>query len=1429
MLTTSGFLAVLLAAASSAAAQDDSDEDFPPGLVARYAAGGRTVERVDPDVAFVWNGDAPDVRLPHGPFEAAWEGLLLVREPGEYRFHVYVHGEAAVEVEGAGVLSGGRESAGWIDGTPVTLGFGEKPFKLTYRSRPADDRSAGSGQTKTNRSDDANGAGAQLRLFWSSDSFPLEPVPANLLYRNGARPDLDRIERGRIVFEAHRCGRCHRRENVEPGPNAPSLAHLAVGTNREWIIEKVLGTGHAASSEKMPSFGFTRDEAQAIADVLIRSSQAAKLASPGKPEDEAADRRQGEILFRSSGCLACHTVLRTDSRPLGTDGPYGGGDLSSVGAKRSPEWLATWLADPQRLNADHRMPVFELSAAERRQLVLYLSSLGRGRESFSADRATNDGQSPKGAADQTAAENDSRPLGRQLVENARCAACHRIPGVDLALAGVPDLSRPAGDWEKSCIGEAAARTSHRPAYAAFNPDDVQALKAYVAAHAGPLSAESRFDRGRRALERQNCLACHERDTSKGIEGLARRVSELDEALRGQSQGLIPPALTAVGDKLVDDALGRAVSGEQSKRRLPWLFVRMPRFAHSAGDKAALVEYLIGHDRLPWRQAASRSARGTSDTDDAELLVAGHTLVGAKGFSCVACHHVGDFAPRNVALGTRGSDLLALSGHMRESYFVRWTRSPMRIVPGMEMPSFVKPVPGLLDETIDAQLQAIWKALNDPRFTVPTDPSSVEQYLLVRPGERPRIVRDVFTNPKDNGGGYVARALAVGFANGHSLLYDLDTFSVRGWYFGDFARQRTLGKSWYWDMAGVPVMTGFDRRSDFVLRKNAFAGTETTRNQQVPDATDGLILPAVRDGTNGRLLRYSANTDAVRLEYTIDFEIDNRLRAVRFTETLTLAADSDTGRTGWTRRITAIDPPSGFDVILLIPAHDRDSLGEAAIWPPPGPHPIGELTLRPGPGDDRRTSIEITCDARLTNIPAELPHKPAIPLEPETVTTVPGFDGVRLPLDRAIMPTSIAWTSDGTLAFTSLKGHVFLARDTNGDGLEDSLSVFEEGLAAPYGLLADGNDLLVAHKPEVLRLRDTDGDGHADLREVVATGWGYNDNYHDWTTGFARDAAGNLYIGTGSDYAQRERPRENAKWRGKVLRVAPDGTITPVAHGFRYPMGLAMNAAGDLFVTDNQGVQNTFNEINHIVPGGHYGVPGRWESDEGVTHLPPALQVPHPWTRSVNGIAFWPADHPSPLAGHGVGAEYDSRFLVRFTLQKVGDTYQGAAYYLSRPDGGAGGENFSGPLCVAVAPNGDLYVGSIHDSGWLGGQNTGEIVRLRPNGDLPNGIRELRATADGFDIEFFYAVDPAAATRPEPYTVSGYTREWGGAYATPDTGRHKLDIQEVTLTNGGRTVQLTVPGRKTGHVYEVTCGEIGTSDQRTLWPATAHYTLHRIPE
>jgi hypothetical protein len=277
----------------------------------------------------------------------------------------------------------------------------------------------------------------------------------------------------------------------------------------------------------------------------------------------------------------------------------------------------------------------------------------------------------------------------------------------------------------------------------------------------------------------------------------------------------------------------------------------------------------------------------------------------------------------------------------------------------------------------------------------------------------------------------------------------------------------------------------------------------------------------------------------------------------------------------------------------------------------------------------------------------------------------------------------------------------------------------------------------------------------------------------------------------------------------------------------------MNRHGAVFFTDNQGVQNTFHELNHVIPGSRYGVPSQDDPSPEEDPWPvrePAIKIPHPWTRSINGICFLESGGKwGPFEGHGIGCEYDTRGLIRFSLQKIDDTYQGACYPFTLPeDQVPQDQRLLGPICCAVSPNGDLYVGGLRDSGWGGGNNVGELVRIKPNPNVPLGIREVRAWREGFVIEFTGAVDPTAATDAARYTISSYHRIWKGTYATPDSDRRNEKITRIEPAADRRSVVVTLDSMRPGFVYDFRLKPLGAGGH-SLWPAEAYYTLNRVPD
>jgi mono/diheme cytochrome c family protein len=1396
----------LLFASDPGAFAIDEDDEPQRGIVAEYSTANAVFSSLQTRVLVDDQTVASDPRIVDGqPLTVRWDGMILIRDAAPVTFHADVSGELQIDIDGVIVLQSDSAMRRFASGNTVSLAPGDHEIAVTYTS----------------------GEQSRLNLFWSSDVFTLEPIPTDVYFLAERQPTLLELEYGRLLTDAMRCSGCHSGlANTKPSA-APSLERLTGSQSLTTLVARLQDPSRVVRNSHMPNFGLSTDQAKDISAFLLDVSM--------KPHDEQqitfkeGDQSAGRLLLNSVGCVACHAIPDVDADAVSLSAPFDAPELQTLHRRRTIAWVDRWLRDPKSLNQQHRMPEFALSKDERRQIIAALFATEASETSLRAPQ-------PERIPQRIAA-------GKTLVMDLNCAACHQVPGIEAkpvrqlsrdAAAG--DSPRASGDKvEQSCIhGTRSAVKTGRPWYT-LTDEQRAGLTAWL--HASKRSGDTvtGLASGKLLLRRNGCLACHDRDRNRGLSAVAATLEKTHPGLKGMSQGLIPPALTAIGDKLNVEFLSTAVAGDQKNRRLPWLNVRMPKFSHSKHDREELVRYLVAVDRIPDAADGVRQDILTgTDVDnppgatDAELLMA-NQLTGAGGFNCVACHSAGTFEPRNVALGTRGSDIMKMGSQLRTRFFLRWMKNPIRVVPGIEMPAIRKPAQGVLNDSLPDQITLIWRALQDERFTPPTVTSRFEQFLTVHQDDPPRIVRDVFTVGQGKEQTAVPRAMAIGFNSGHSILIDLDTLQFMQWTFGGFARQRTEGKSWYWDMAGVTVATESPEGPRILAR--AADGTEyepvidearicelvsyellngriefTVRFHMKPTGAPSPVIPTAPHADYSAWHDPAAPTVPLEVRYSLG------------------ATSDDAAQHGWNVSVTLARVESGLQLELANLVSLIDNSGHAAI------HWRGPLTETDacvlGLGDSAFAEGTLPT----TRILAEQLPQATIINDADHVTSTPGYDGTRLPLDASIMPTSIAILPDGRLAFTSLKGHVWKASDVDGDGLHDQLDLFEEGLASPFGILPDGNALLVAHKPELLSLVDSDDDGRADQREVVASGWGYSDNYHDWTTGLIRDREGNLFLGLGSDYSDRKRSRDRDRWRGGIVKVNTAGHVSPVAMAFRYPLGLALDSAGRLYATDNQGVQNTFNEINVIEQDGRYGVPSTFDTADASDHEIPAIGVPHPWARSVNSILFLPDDYPvESLRGHGIGCEYDNRFLIRFTTQEVNGRIQGATYRFSLPNQPGGDSNFIGPICSALGKDGAIYIGSIWDSGWQGGINTGGITKLMPSSTgMPNGMREVRATKHGFEIAFFDRISVDAVGSVDDWSIHSFTRKWSGQYASPDSDERSVRPNDVSVSDDGLTVVLSVPDLKSAHMYDISVRNSADSES-TFWPAEAHYWMSSVPE
>jgi mono/diheme cytochrome c family protein len=1423
------------------------DEPFRPGLVARFRDGaGTEVTRVDHQLAFHWGDAVPDPRLAPGQLRATWQGQLSVESAGDYRFLVFGAGEVELTVAGRVALARQVLRDGWCESPPLPLAGESVPVELSFRRTETD---------------------ARLMVLWSGPQLGPEPIPPRLLSHARERTVGNDFERGQLLSRVLRCGRCH---GDEPAPAAaPALDRLAGNVARPWLVRWLTAGEHAPpgkadtpSPRWMPALGLSDAQAEAIADYLLAAREPTSSPSPlveegrvggnkgptpapptpqpgpppqggretnsrgqGRRARPAAakprpDAKIGEQLFLTLGCLACHSW-----RDLGAGGWLGGGDLTHVADKRPPAYFAAWLADPARLNPDHRMPVFSLSDDERTALALFLAE------------QKSDGPKPSTATRPAA---DRRAEGGELVKQFHCGACHRLPetaasGLAPAMTGSAPRLGEQSRWDRSCLG-AADPAKHRPGYQ-LGEGDARAVRAYyVGRRPTPANSPPRPD-GRLVLAEHNCLACHAREgTREATPLLPPPLADKLTAVAGrypdlapQIPALTPPALNSVGDKLTDQALSAAVARRDPPHR-PYLQVRMPRFPLRDDELHALVKHLTDTDRIPERGPATTAPdRPTQD----RYALAGGRLVSGDGFGCTSCHQVGHVLPSQAPLNARGPDLSQLGGRIRRTWFDRWVRNPARIVPRMEMPSVQIPVAGVLGEQLDDQLAAVWHVLNLPDFE-PPPPNPIR--TLRHHGHDPAAEPVVMTDVLRLGDTDLVKPFLVGLANRHNVLFDLETARLARWTVGDTARQRTEGKTWFWELAGAPVLDTQDTSPDLTLLNPRGVPTRFRPLGQFVTEADAWETHGPSLVLHYRLIAPLSTPVHVRRKLTPV--------AGGFVQEVTVRPGGNTVLLDLLPRQAAERATQAADGRAI---HLNDRFVTRIVLP--------EATGAKFSSDNR--SVHVTPDATgtaqvvlhyLSDVPVdrfpEPPPAPAAARKGEPVEVAPGFVGERLPLSAEIMPTGLAWRPDGRLVFCSLKGQVFEATDTDGEGGEDRLTLLADGLPAPYGVNTGPGYVDVSAKYALLRVWDAGPS--ARHVETIASGWGYTADYHDWAVGLPRNGRGEYFLGIPCE--QDKRSPAAARFRGNVLRLVPREptaddprrfTPEPVSAGHRFPMGLAFDRRGELFVTDNQGNYNPFNELNHVRPGVHFGFINFLDRGKPTPPLTsPAINIPHPWTRSVNGICFLdtpPAlraklgrDLFGPLEGHLVGCEYDTRRLIRMTLQRVGDTYQGAAYPLSIAPADPG-HGFLGPVVCGVSPRGELYVGGLRDSGWGAGNNVGEIVRVRVEPDnLPCGIAEVRATADGFTIDFVRPIDQALAERVESYAVQSYRREATPAYGGPDRDRRTEAVTGVSVAADGRRVTLRLAELRPGFVYELRLANLAPGGG-PFHPAEAHYTLRVVPK
>ena len=160
------------------------------------------------------------------------------------------------------------------------------------------------------------------------------------------------------------------------------------------------------------------------------------------------------------------------------------------------------------------------------------------------------------------------------------------------------------------------------------------------------------------------------------------------------------------------------------------------------------------------------------------------------------------------------------------------------------------------------------------------------------------------------------------------------------------------------------------------------------------------------------------------------------------------------------------------------------------------------------------------------------------------------------------------------------GRVALLEDTDGDGQFEKRSTFAEGFTFPNGILPWKGGVFVTCAPDIWYLKDTNGDGHADVRQIVLTGFGTKSSSEQLRVASPTlGPDGWVYVTSGLTDASVTSPLHPK--RKPVVSKRQDGRFHPETFIYEPLAGVGQfgqcfDAAGNRFVSSNR------NPLMHVV-------------------------------------------------------------------------------------------------------------------------------------------------------------------------------------------------------------------------------------------------------
>jgi mono/diheme cytochrome c family protein len=583
---------------------------------------------------------------------------------------------------------------------------------------------------------------------------------------------------GELLLSELRCGACHLdvpRSSV-PEKTAPDLSEVGARVSPEFLRQYLASPASAHPGTSMPDLLAAKPaaEQQQIA-LALTHFLVAQAKSEFSPESSpSVDVKQGQALFHSVGCVACHgpkelppmsanadkSLEADDEPPVATNPtqPFAV-PLNHVATKYSAKSLGEFLFQPLRVRNSGRMPDMKLTPAEANAIAGYL----RG-----AAAPTSPALVPE---EKLVAE------GKKYYQQLNCAACHALPGFEPAARKV---SLKQADFSRGCLSGKSERSPQ------FKLNAVQqaAIKSALQTEAIK-TPDKEADKLLLAqtLTTFRCIACHVRDDYGGVHDTHNPYFLSSEQKLGDD-GRIPPPLTLIGAKLQPAWLKKVLFDGESVRH--YMATRMPQYGSANLEHLpAVVDRLDQLTGQPLNIPTQENRTPQEREREKLLRAAGRELLGEKGVNCVACHTFnGKSAQQN-----QGIDLLTSYQRLEPVWFNLYLRNPGAFRPRTVMPTAwpngQASFKTILEGNTDQQIEAIWYYLS--LGTSAADPPGVRAVntkLAVAD-------RAVIHRGRSRVAGY--RGIAVGLPEQLHYAFNAETGTLSALWSGDFINVNWSGQ------------------------------------------------------------------------------------------------------------------------------------------------------------------------------------------------------------------------------------------------------------------------------------------------------------------------------------------------------------------------------------------------------------------------------------------------------------------------------------------------------------------------------------------------------------------------------------------------------------------------------------------------------------